>query len=746
MKGYYQYLWDRCNKLPNVTNLGALGKKSLYSYMKSMKLYVYPTSFKDTSCIMALEAQACGLPFVGPRIAALPETLKDAGAILISNGSENKVNKKKFIKSIRWLLSNENPWRALHNKALKIHQPWSGIAEKWTNLFSQLLEEKSLKDKNRLYAHFEKNSDIVAMMKAGATTENWPSLKENYSFFLNKNFKEHYEKYYEYERNRGVNYGPEDLSGQPRFECTCNMIKEIKPKTVLDYGCAHGHYIMNLAKRFPDISFIGIDLEQTNIDKAKEWAKQQKIDNRCKFCCFDINASAIAIKHGYMQAEVNSEIHFPVDVILCQELLEHTPNPIKIISELSKFLDPNGKFIISVPYGPWEALGYDQHKGWRAHIHMLERADLLELFGKQKDYKIMALPHRNKLGHYLLQFGLSDNPIGEINYNRKIKQQAPRQTLSVCIIAKDAEFTLGKTLKSIKSIADEIIVGIDETTTDKTEDIAKAFNAKTFSMKSPFEIGFDACRNLTIERATCDWIMWIDADETFEQIHPFDNFLRENPYNGYSIYQHHYAVEPASLFRSDLPVRVFRNHLGMKFFGFVHEHPELEYNKGPGKVILIADCGIMHIGYPTETVRRKRFDRNFPLLIKDRDKYPDRILGNFLWCRDLAHYIKYTLERNGGRRTPDVIEKAEMIIDTWRKLLNISNVRLTIEGLAYYSEAVKLIGNGINYTISLGSCPLGRELGKLKEVKGTFIDTKDIKNVTDMLLKHNISIYDEAYY
>jgi 2-polyprenyl-3-methyl-5-hydroxy-6-metoxy-1,4-benzoquinol methylase/glycosyltransferase involved in cell wall biosynthesis len=733
MRGYYEYLWNRCKSMPNVTLLGPLGKTDLYKYMKSMMLYVYPTDFKDTSCILALEAQACGLPVLCSKTGAIPETLEGGGSQVIPLIS-GKINAKKWLKTINLFLSNDNAWRHLHKKCQNIHQSWYEIATDWSKQFELMMSVQSLNNKNpRLYSHLEHNSDIMALIKAGATEESWPSLRKNYHFFLDNTYKEHYKKYYEYEKNRGVNYGPESLVGQPRFEATCDFIKTYKPARVLDYGCAHGHYVVNLAKRFADIAITGIDLEQTNIDKAKKWAEDEKLQERCQFVCADISNENIELSDKY-------------DLIMCQEILEHVPNPQEVILKLSKYLNDNGKFLISVPYGPWEFLGYDLHPGWRAHIHMFERSDLFEMFGKQKDYKLIAISHHSHFGNYMCSFGISDIPLGEINYERKIIEQKPAQTLSVCMIARNAAYTLGNTLKTVKGIADEIIVGIDKNTTDNTKEIAEAFGAKTFEIDCPIDIGFDIARNLTLDKATMDWIMWIDSDETFYCTSNFKNYLRENCYNAYAIPQHHYAVQPAALFKTDLPARVFRNHVGMKFFGFVHEHPELALNKGPGKSILLQDCGIMHIGYPTEEIRRKRFERNFPLMIKDRQKYPDRVLGIFLWCRDLAHYIKFMLEKTGGRTTDDLILKANEIIQTWRKLVDTGNTRMILEAIPYMSEAVKLLGNGINYKLDLQSSSLGREIPKSTMMVGTFADTNDIEKLTNMLLKANIDIYKEVYY
>ena len=49
--------------------------------------------------------------------------------------------------------------------------------------------------------------------------------------------------------------------------------------TVLDYGCAHGHYTNNLAKAYPQHNFIGIDITESNIDAANDWAETEGLSN-----------------------------------------------------------------------------------------------------------------------------------------------------------------------------------------------------------------------------------------------------------------------------------------------------------------------------------------------------------------------------------------------------------------------------------------------------------------------------------
>ena len=82
-------------------------------------------------------------------------------------------------------------------------------------------------------------------------------------------------------------------------------------------------------------------------------------------------------------------------------------------------------------------------------------------------------------------------------------------TLSVCIITLNEERNIGRTLQSVKAIADEIIV-VDSGSTDATASIAQSFGAKVFveSWK-----GFARQKNSALEKANCEWILSLDADE-----------------------------------------------------------------------------------------------------------------------------------------------------------------------------------------------------------------------------------------
>lgn len=82
--------------------------------------------------------------------------------------------------------------------------------------------------------------------------------------------------------------------------------------------------------------------------------------------------------------------------------------------------------------------------------------------------------------------------------------------LSVAVIARDAEQTIGQTLASVKSIADEMIV-LDTGSTDQTVEIAKQQGATVYSQA--WQDSFANARNQCLEKVSGNWVLWLDAEE-----------------------------------------------------------------------------------------------------------------------------------------------------------------------------------------------------------------------------------------
>lgn len=91
-------------------------------------------------------------------------------------------------------------------------------------------------------------------------------------------------------------------------------------------------------------------------------------------------------------------------------------------------------------------------------------------------------------------------------------------TLSLCMIVRDEETEIGKAMKSVEGIPDEIIV-VDTGSSDGTIEIAKKFGGRIIETK--WEDDFSKAKNIAIDEATGDYILFMDADEFIDSRHKF---------------------------------------------------------------------------------------------------------------------------------------------------------------------------------------------------------------------------------
>ncbi len=83
--------------------------------------------------------------------------------------------------------------------------------------------------------------------------------------------------------------------------------------------------------------------------------------------------------------------------------------------------------------------------------------------------------------------------------------------ISSVILAKNEEKNIARCIKSQLECIDEIILLIDEETVDGTLEIAKSFPEVNYFLVK-WE-GYAKTKQKGVEKATHDWIFWIDADE-----------------------------------------------------------------------------------------------------------------------------------------------------------------------------------------------------------------------------------------
>ena len=765
---YYRYLYSQCKAKSNIVNEGSLTKSELAGLMKSSDLLVYPTTFEEVSCITAMEAMAAGLPMISSNHAALPETC-GKGALLLEL-EDGEVNRKAFIKRIKKLMSSRSEYKSMQKlqKTKATNYSWDRATERLEKVILGMFDNQSPAGQFNQLIHVSDYYAASAVLEAEfVTAENVVALPtpldqfqhdvvdECYEFAADDTFAEHYEAYYEYEKDRGIDYGPEPMDGNPRFECVADRVSKLDAgSTVLDYGCAHGHFTINLALRFPELEFIGVDITESNIQKAEAWAEDKEIDN-VFFYCADINNIQDYDKNFFEQ-----ELFKPAPaLVIAAEVLEHVASPKVIVDALRNFMEPEGQIVITTPYGPWEAEGYAQHYPWRAHVHHFERQDLHDLWSHMPEFNILVVPsgagkQGEAMGSYITTFTAGEGiKQGDVNYARKLEQTIAMPTVSLCMIVKDCENTIGQCIESAIDLVDEVIINIDKNTTDNTEEVIKRLAQKHVTIRldvdqavSPLEVGFDAARNATLDRANGDWILWLDADEVLTNAVAARKYLRNNQFKGFAVKQHHFSVHPLGVLKTDYPCRLFRNNRDVQFVGRVHEHPELVVNEGVGKGWLIPDVDITHYGYDTEVARRKRFVRNFELMEWDRKDHPERTLGKLLWIRDLAQSIQFELEA-GAPLNGSMYQRAEEGIALWPDLVKESS-RMAKETLPFYSSLVKLLGerDSVDYEFTVNAQPAGRMNGSGGEThKGTFFNKDHAREFFNMVESEKLDHLNSRY-
>lgn len=82
--------------------------------------------------------------------------------------------------------------------------------------------------------------------------------------------------------------------------------------------------------------------------------------------------------------------------------------------------------------------------------------------------------------------------------------------LSVAVATYNEEKNIGACLKSVKNIADEIIV-VDGQSQDRTVEIAESLGAKVFVV--PNQKMFHINKQLSFDKCKGEWILYLDADE-----------------------------------------------------------------------------------------------------------------------------------------------------------------------------------------------------------------------------------------
>ena len=197
-----------------------------------------------------------------------------------------------------------------------------------------------------------------------------------------------------------------------------------------------------------------------------------------------------------------------------------------------------------------------------------------------------------------------------------------RKTVSLCMIARDEEAHVGRAIKSVLALMDEIVV-VDTGSRDNTRIIAEGYGARV--LDHTWRDDFAAARNAALAAATSDWILVLDCDEFLQGIRPleFQRLLTDPAAIGYRVRLVGGQADPPI---AAYPcIRLFRNDPAVRFRYPVHEQvaPDLQRQaEATGLQILEAPLTVIHDPGGAEALSRKR-DRNQRLLRSAAADQPD---------------------------------------------------------------------------------------------------------------------------
>ena len=275
-----------------------------------------------------------------------------------------------------------------------------------------------------------------------------------------------------------------------------------------------------------------------------------------------------------------------------------------------------------------------------------------------------------------------ERKLAEVNKLRKLKptkklgSNKTKLKISVCYIVKNEEHNLPRSLDSLKGQIDEIVV-VDTGSTDNTIEVAKSYGAKV--LESPWNNDFSTPRNMALDNATGDWIIFLDADEYFtdETCKNVRNVIEQadkNGKNGLLVNLVNIDVDQNNrVLDTTYILRMYRNVKEWRFVGRIHE----ELRKAGGgtidKISLVPTnkLELYHTGYSAK-VNADKARRNLGLLLAELKltDHPEKIYGYIAQCYnglfDYENAEKYAImDIDGGRR------ETTFASSSYRILLNI---------------------------------------------------------------------------
>ena len=225
--------------------------------------------------------------------------------------------------------------------------------------------------------------------------------------------------------------------------------------------------------------------------------------------------------------------------------------------------------------------------------------------------------------------------------------------LSATLIVRDEERNLRDCLGSIDGVVDEVVV-VDTGSTDGSVGLARELGARVISHS--WRGDFSEARNLALEEARGEWILYLDADE---RLRPTDRRGITGQLRGARETAFRILLHPFVGATPFFEYRLWRADPQIRFRGVIHEQVVEDIHRVAARDGRpVSDWGELeldHIGYEGDQAAKHL--RNLPLLRRQLDTEP----GNIFNWNHLARVLIATGDPDGAE---EALEEAVALART----------------------------------------------------------------------------------
>jgi SAM-dependent methyltransferase len=167
---------------------------------------------------------------------------------------------------------------------------------------------------------------------------------------------------------------------QPSATARLNFIREVvqsirsERACIADLGCGSGVILSEALLLKPLWTGHGLDISESSIEYARRLAAHKQVAARADFRTGNIASLPYADES--------------LDLIVASEIIEHMPEPEKVVGEIARVLRPGGKLVLTMPI--------ESHTP--GHIHTLSSSEDLRSLCEQAGLEVQRLEPRWHFG------------------------------------------------------------------------------------------------------------------------------------------------------------------------------------------------------------------------------------------------------------------------------------------------------------------------------------------------------------